>query len=35
MARRIPARQYASDADLRAAMAESVPEFLDGTAHGS
>jgi hypothetical protein len=34
MARRIPARQYASDADLRAAMAESVPEFLEGKARG-
>jgi hypothetical protein len=35
MARRIAARPYASDADLRAAMAESVPEFLEGTARGA
>jgi hypothetical protein len=35
MARRIPARRYASDADLRAAMAESVPEFLEGAARAS
>lgn len=34
MARRIPARRYASDADLRAAMAESVPEFLEGDVRG-
>ena len=34
MARRIPAHRYASDADLRAAMAESVPEILEGTARG-
>jgi Protein of unknown function (DUF3891) len=35
MARRIPARRYASDADLRATMAESVPEILEGTARGA
>jgi hypothetical protein len=35
MARRIPARTYASDADLRAAMAEAVPEFLEGAVHGA
>ncbi len=34
MARRIPARRYTSDADLRAAMALSVPEFLEGEARG-
>jgi hypothetical protein len=34
MARRIPARPYASDADLRAAMGESVPELLEGDARG-
>jgi hypothetical protein len=34
IARRIPARSYASDADLRATMAESVPEILEGTARG-
>jgi hypothetical protein len=34
MARRIPARRYASDADLRAVMARSVPEFLEGSARG-
>jgi hypothetical protein len=35
MARRIPARRYTSDADLRAAMAVSVPEFLEGEARGA
>jgi hypothetical protein len=35
MARRIPARRYASDADLRAEVAQSVPEFLDGEARGA
>ena len=35
MARRIPARSYASDADLRATMAESVPEILEGAAYGA
>jgi hypothetical protein len=34
IARRIPARRYASDADLRATMADSVPEILEGTARG-
>jgi hypothetical protein len=34
MARRIPAVLYASDAELRAAMADSVPEFLEGDARG-
>lgn len=34
MARRIPARTYADDADLQAALAASVPEALDGEARG-
>jgi Protein of unknown function (DUF3891) len=34
MVRRIPARRYTSDADLRAALAEAVPEWLEGDAHG-
>jgi hypothetical protein len=34
LARRIEARRYASDADLRAAMAESVPEILEGAVRG-
>lgn len=34
MARRIPARRYADDADLRATLAACVPEFLDGRARG-
>jgi hypothetical protein len=35
MARRIPARRYLNDADLNAALAESVPEFLIGDARGA
>jgi hypothetical protein len=35
MARRIPARRYATDADLRAALASVVPEFVEGRAVGS
>jgi hypothetical protein len=35
MARRIPARRYASDADLRREVARAVPEFLDGEARGT
>lgn len=35
MARRIPARRYSSDADLRKAVAGAVPEFLEGQATGS
>jgi hypothetical protein len=34
MARRIPARRYADDGDLRAALAEAVPEYLEGEARG-
>src|SRR5436309_2287155 len=35
MARRIPSRRYVNDADLNAALAESVPEFLIGDARGA
>jgi hypothetical protein len=34
LARRVPARRYASDADLRRAVARAVPEFLEGEARG-
>jgi hypothetical protein len=34
LARRVPARRYASDADLRRALALVVPEFLEGEAIG-
>ena len=34
MARRIPARRYESDADLRKTVARAVPEFLEGEATG-
>lgn len=34
LARRIPARRYASDADLRKAIADAVPEVLEGEATG-
>jgi hypothetical protein len=34
MARRIAARPYANDADLRAALAAARPEWLDGAARG-
>jgi hypothetical protein len=34
LARRVPARRYASDADLRAALAKAVPEILEGEARG-
>lgn len=34
MARRVPARRYASDADLRRELAASIPEFLEGEAGG-
>lgn len=34
LARRIPARVYRSDADLRAALAVAVPEFLEGETKG-
>jgi hypothetical protein len=33
--RRIPARRYASDGDLRAAVAKAVPVFIDGMARGA
>jgi hypothetical protein len=35
MARRIPARVYSSDADLRRAVADAVPEVLEGCAIGA
>jgi hypothetical protein len=35
MARRIPARRYTDDGDLRAVVAAAVPEFLEGEARGS
>ena len=35
MARRIPARPYANDADLNATLADTVPEFLIGDARGA
>ncbi len=35
VARRIPARVYASDQDLRATLAEAVPERLTGVAAGA
>lgn len=35
MARRVPARRYTSDADLRKALAGSVPEVLEGEAIGA
>jgi Protein of unknown function (DUF3891) len=35
MARRIPARRYVNDADLNAALADAVPEFLIGEARGA
>lgn len=35
MARRIPARRYASDGDLRQAVAHAIPELLEGEARGS
>jgi hypothetical protein len=34
MARRIPARQYRDDADVRAALAGATPEILSGTVRG-
>jgi hypothetical protein len=34
MARRVPARPYTSDADLRRALAQAIPEFLEGHASG-
>ena len=34
LARRVPARRYASDADLRRTVARAVPEFLEGEARG-
>ena len=34
IARRIPARRYDSDADLRKTLASAVPEFLEGRAVG-
>jgi hypothetical protein len=34
MGRRIPARRYASDADLRAEMAKAVPVVIEGEARG-
>lgn len=34
MARRVPARRYASDADLRRAAARAIPELLEGEARG-
>lgn len=35
MARRIPARRYATDADLRAAVAAAIPVFIEGEARGT
>jgi hypothetical protein len=35
MARRVPARHYATDADLRRAVAQSIPELLEGEARGA
>jgi hypothetical protein len=35
MARRIPARRYEDDADLRAQVARAVPEYLEGDARGA
>jgi hypothetical protein len=34
LARRVPARRYASDADLRHALANAIPVFLEGEARG-
>lgn len=34
LARRVPARRYTSDADLRRALADAMPEFLEGEARG-
>lgn len=34
LARRVPARRYASDADLRRAIATAVPEVLEGETKG-
>lgn len=34
LARRVPARRYHSDADLRRALARAIPEFLEGEARG-
>ncbi len=35
MARRIPARPYATDADLRAAVAAAIPVFVEGEVRGA
>ena len=34
LARRVPARRYTSDADLRRALANAIPEFIEGEARG-
>ena len=34
VARRVPARRYSSDADLRRALAKTIPEILEGKATG-
>ena len=34
LARRIPARRYSSDADLRKTLADVVPELVEGEARG-
>ena len=34
MARRIPARRYESDGDLRRTLQKAIPEFLEGKASG-
>lgn len=35
LARRVPARRYTSDADLRRALANAIPEFFDGEVRGA
>jgi hypothetical protein len=35
VARRVPARRYTSDADLRRTLATTIPEFLEGSARGA